>query len=286
MNDADCVAFLQWALPRMRLAWPGFRKVRRTVCKRADRRYRELGFNDITAYRTHLEATPSEWEELRALCSIPISRFYRDRVVFESLEHAVLPELATAAIQRGDPTLECWSAGCASGEEPYTLSILWQLRLAARYSSRLQLRVLATDIDPALLGRAVAACYRASVLKELPVSWREQAFEQRAGEYCVRDAFLAAVRFAHQDICATMPDQYFDLILCRNVVFTYFALELQDELARQLIKRLRPGGALVLGLHESVPQGISGVVPWPSARVVFRRAIPSALSSEPLTVSG
>ena len=286
MNDADCVAFLQWALPRMRLAWPGFRKVRRTVCKRIDRRYRALGFNDVTAYRAHVEATPSEWEELRALCSIPISRFYRDRVVFESLENAVLPELATAAIQRGDPTLECWSAGCASGEEPYTLSILWQMRLAARYSPRVQLRVLATDIDRALLERAASACYRASVLKELPVSWRAQAFERRAGEYCVRDPFRAAVRLAHQDICSTMPDQYFDLILCRNVVFTYFAPELQDELARRLINRLRPGGALVLGLHEYLPQGILDVIPWPDARAVFRRAIPSALSSDPLTVSG
>jgi len=261
----------------MRLAWPGFRNVRRTVCRRVDRRYRALGLRDIAAYRAHLEATPSEWEELRALCSIPISRFYRDRAVFESLEHAVLPELAAAAIRRGDPTLECWSAGCASGEEPYTLSILWQLRLSARYSSRLRLRVLATDIDPVLLARAVAGCYRASALKELPLSWREQAFEQRAGQYCVREPFRAAVRIAHHDICATMPDQEFDLILCRNVAFTYFAPELQHELAQRLIDRLRAGGALVLGLHEAFPPGISGAIGWPGARAIVRRAIPSAL---------
>jgi len=279
MNDADCVAFLQWALPRMRLAWPGFRNVRRTVCRRVDRRHRSLGLVDVAAYRAHLEASPSEWEELRMLCSIPISRFYRDRRVFESLEHLVLPELATAAIQRGDPTLECWSAGCASGEEPYTLSILWRLRLSDRYSSRLQFRVLATDIDPVLLDRAVAACYRASALKELPVSWRAQAFDQHAGEYCVRAPFRAAVRIAHQDICATMPDQQFDLILCRNVVFTYFAPELQHELARRLIDRLHPGGALVLGLHESLPPGIPGVVPWPGARATVRRAMPPAAPS-------
>jgi len=281
MNDADCVAFLQWALPRMRLAGAGFRNVRRTVCRRVDRRFRALGLGDIAAYRAHLAAMPSEWEELRSLCSIPISRFYRDRQVFESLEHMVLPELATAAIRRGDPTLECWSAGCASGEEPYTLSILWQLKLSARYSSRLQLRVLATDIDPSLLERAVAACYRLSALKELPVSWRGEAFEQRAGEYCVRAPFRAPVRIAHQDICTTMPDQLFDLILCRNVVFTYFAPELQDELAQRLIDRLRPGGALVLGLHECFPSGISSVVRWPGTRAIVRRVVPSASPSNP-----
>ncbi len=270
MNDAECVAFLQWALPRMRLAWRGFRKVRRTVCGRVNRRIRTLGLSDIAAYRAYLEASPPEWEELRSLCSIPISRFYRDREVFESLEHAVLPQLCEKAIQRGEGTLECWSAGCASGEEPYTLAILWQLRLAVRYASRLQLRVLGTDLDPILLDRAAAACYRQSVLKELPLSLRSQAFEQRAGEWCLRESFRKGVTFARQDICATMPDQRFDLILCRNVVFTYFAPALQDELAQRLLDRLHPGGAVVLGLHESFPPALPGVVPWPRTRAVLR----------------
>lgn len=270
VDDAECVAFLRWALPRMRLAWPGFRNVRGTVCKRVERRCRALGLADPAAYRAHLEAAPSEWEALRVLCSIPISRFYRDRAVFDFLERVALPELATGAIQRGARTLECWSAGCASGQEPYTLSILWQLRLAARYSSRLQLRVLATDIDPVLLERAAAACYRASELKEMPAAWRDRAFERRGEIYCLREAFRQAVRFAHQDICATLPDETFDLILCRNVVFTYFAAELQEHIAEQLIGRLYPGGALVLGSHESVPQAVAGIVPWVGAHAVWR----------------
>jgi chemotaxis protein methyltransferase CheR len=274
MNDVECVAFLQWALPRMGLAWRGFRNVRGTVCDRVGRRIRALGLSDVAAYRAQLEASPPEWEELRSLCSIPISRFYRDREVFESLERAVLPALAEGAIQRRDSTLECWSAGCASGEEPYTLSILWQLKLAARYSAQLQLRVLATDIDPVLLDRAVAACYRPSALKELPRSWRAQAFEQRAGEWCLRQHFRTGVRIAHQDICATMPDQRFDLILCRNVVFTYFTPELQHELAERLLNKLYPGGALVLGLHESFPTDLSGIAPWPGARAILRRVLP------------
>jgi chemotaxis protein methyltransferase CheR len=277
MNDAECVAFLQWALPRMRLEWRGFRNVRRTVCGRVVRRIRALGLGDVAAYRAYLEASPPEWDELRALCSIPISRFYRDREVFESLQRAALPALADGAIQRRASTLECWSAGCASGEEPYTLSILWQLKLAPRYSPQLQLRVLATDIDPVLLDRAVAACYRSSALKELPLSWRAQAFEQRAGEWCLREQFRAGVRIARQDICATLPDQRFDLILCRNVVFTYFAPELQHQLAQQLLHRLYPGGALVLGLHESFPMDLAGIAPWPGARAIIRR-VPAPLS--------
>jgi chemotaxis protein methyltransferase CheR len=116
-------------------------------------------------------------------------------------------------------------------------------------------------------------------LRELPVSWRAQAFEQRADEYCVREPFRPAVRITHQDICAAMPEQYFDLILCRNVVFTYFAPELQHELAQRLMDKLHPGGALILGLHESFPRGISGAVPWPGTRAIVRRAVRSALPS-------
>jgi len=270
MKDADCVAFLQWALPSMQLAWPGFRKVRRSVCKRIDRRCRELGLRSIAEYRDHLETEPSEWDALRACCAISISRFYRDRAVFETMERGVLPALASNAMQRGDTNLECWSAGCASGEEAYTLSILWRLRLAERRPD-LSLRVLATDIDAALLKRAATACYRASTLKELPLAWRDQAFDTREGQYCLRAPFREAVRFVREDICAMLPEQRFHLILCRNVVFTYFSFELQMRLAQQLMGRLYPGGALAIGLHESLPSGVENIEPWPEARAVFRR---------------
>jgi chemotaxis protein methyltransferase CheR len=270
VKDADCISFLQWALPRIRLDWGGFRKVRRIVCKRIDRRYRALGLGDLAAYRRCLDTTPAEWHELRRLCSIPISRFSRDRAVFHSLEHAVLPALAAAAADRGERRLECWSAGCASGEEPYTLSMLWQFTLAARYPD-LALHVLATDVDPVLLERAAAACYRASALKELPHAWRAAAFDKRGEEFCVRQPFRTAVRFVHQDLCVSMPDQLFDLILCRNVVFTYFSSELQRQIVRQLADRLRVGGALVVGIHELLPQGAADFVAWPGVRAVFQR---------------
>jgi chemotaxis protein methyltransferase CheR len=254
----------------MQLAWPGYRNVRRSVCKRVDRRYRELGLPDLAAYRDHLETRPLEWEVLRACCGIPISRFYRDRAVFESLEHLVLPVLASNATRRADTGLDCWSAGCASGEEAYTLSILWQLRLAGRHP-RLELRVLATDIDPALLKRATAACYRASSLRELPLAWRAEAFVVRGAQYCVRATFRQGISFVCEDICTAMPGQSFDLILCRNVAFTYFSNELQVRLARQLAGKLRAGGALVIGLHERLPAGVEGLGAWPKARAVFRR---------------
>ncbi len=270
MKDADCVALLRWALPHLSLEWAGYRRVRRLVCKRIDRRCRALGVRDIEAYRLRLETTPAEWDELRALCSIPISRFYRDRAVFDSLEAVVLPALAAAAVGRGQPSLECWSAGCASGEEPYTLSIVWKLALT-RYAAGLELHVLATDVAADLLERAAAACYGASALKELPQNWRAAAFERRDAQYCLRGRFRTPVSLVHQDLCATMPERTFDLILCRNLAFTYFDGSTQEDIAWQFAERLNPGGVLVIGIHEKLPPHVTALAPWPGLRATFRK---------------
>ncbi|MGB7542797.1 MAG: protein-glutamate O-methyltransferase CheR [Burkholderiales bacterium] len=269
MKDADCVAFLQRALPRLGLHWPGFRKVRGQVCKRIDRRARELGLPDASAYRRHLEAHAREWDALAALCTIPISRFYRDRGVFDCLATAVLPALAEAALERGATRLECWSAGCASGEEAYTLAIQWQLALQPRFAA-LGFRVLGTDIDATLLERAQAGCYKASSLKELPAAWRERAFERRGELFCVRGQFRREVEFERRDLLAEPPQRAFDLIFCRNLALTYFGADLANAALRRIAGRLLPGGALVIGVHERLPPDAAGFAAWPGCRATFR----------------
>ena len=133
MKDSDCVEFLQWSLSRLRMRWQGFRKVRGQVCKRIERRLHELGLPDVAAYRMFLETNDDEWAMLDSLCNITISRFYRDREVFRFLEQEVLVTLSDDALARGESVLRCWSIGCASGEEPYTLALLWDLVMARRF---------------------------------------------------------------------------------------------------------------------------------------------------------
>jgi CheR methyltransferase, SAM binding domain len=113
MQDADCVQFLRWALPRLELRWAGFRKGRRQVCRRISWRLAELGLSDGTAYRSYIEGNADEWDRLDGVSRITMSRFWRDPAVFESLRDDVLPALG--------PTVSLWSAGCASDEEPYSL---------------------------------------------------------------------------------------------------------------------------------------------------------------------
>jgi chemotaxis protein methyltransferase CheR len=271
MNDSEWVQFLQEVLPRLHLRWQGFRKVRKQVCKRIGRRLRELGLTDIAAYADYLAAHPEEWQTLDRLCRISISRFYRDRGVFDALGNNVLPNLADAATRRGADTITIWSAGCASGEEPYTLQLLWTMRLAQQFPGLL-LQIIATDTDERLLERAAQGVYPRGCLKELPPDWIAEAFEDYTGELRIRQDFRSGVTFVRQDIRHECPDGPFDLILCRNLVFTYFDPALQRSVLERLVARLRAGGCLIIGKHESLPATTPGLSVLEQGLPIYRRA--------------
>ncbi|HZU87890.1 MAG TPA: CheR family methyltransferase [Stellaceae bacterium] len=207
---------------------------------------------------------------LDALCRIPISRFYRDWSVFDAVGRQCLPEAAAMASARGDDAVRCWSAGCASGEEPYTLVLAWRFRVANDWP-RLGYTVLATDADETMIERAEAACYGQSSLKDVPRSWCERAFTRR-GQLCCLDAeFRGSVDFRLQDIRQAMPDDPFDVVLCRNLVFTYFDEGLQSRVLERLRERIRPGGFLVLGGHEALLAASIGLVPIAPNLPISRR---------------
>jgi chemotaxis protein methyltransferase CheR len=251
VTDAECVRFLQWALPRLGLRWQGFRKVRRQVCRRVSRRIADVGLSEADAYRAYLEGNEEEWDVLARLCRVTISRFWRDRAVFEALRDVVLPDLG--------PAVSAWSAGCASGEEPYSLVL-------AAAEAGIEIHVVATDVDPALLERARRASYGESSLRDLPGDLRARAFDDGR----LRPEYRQPVEFLRHDVRHGAPGGPFDFALCRNLVFTYFADELQREVGRHLARSLRAGGALLVGVHEALPEGLNELEPWPAARGVYR----------------
>ncbi len=309
----QCTPFLRWALPRLGMRWAGFRKVRGQVCKRIARRIRELGLDGFEAYRRHLERHPEEWRVLDGLCRVTITRFHRDRGVFELLRGEVLPMLAEAVRasaeteqegsrraeetsakvgkateewalpnqesglpQRKSVILHIWSAGCASGEEPYTLALAE--RLDPTLSSRgIRLHITATDADPHLLARARRGRYPVGALRDLPAGWVEEAFTpvsvpetngpdmiddaapggqpapDRNAEMELSPEIREKVVFLEQDLREEMPGGPFHLILCRNLAFTYFDEAGRRETLGRLADRLVSGGVLVLGAHERLP---------------------------------
>jgi chemotaxis protein methyltransferase CheR len=191
--------------------------------------------------------------------------------VFDTLRIEILPFLAKNSFPAGEPAIRCWSAGCCSGEEPYTLQLIWSLNLLPQLPAKLPLQITATDSDVSLLDRARKGCYSKGCLKELPRDWIGEAFYSTGEEYCIRREFAQNILFIQQDIRQKMPRGPFHLILCRNLTFTYFEPSLQREILQKMLERLLPGGFLIVGIHESLPEGVSGIFPWREKRCIYQK---------------
>lgn len=273
MQDLECTEFLQWCLPVLRLRWPGFRKVRKQVCKRLGRRIGELGLSGPVDYRGYLEGNHEEWQLLDSLCRVPISRFYRDRRVFDVLRSEILPSLAKRAWMDCEKEVRCWSAGCASGEEPYTLQILWKICVLPVTGQDIPLIIIATDADQELIERAGNGSFQKSSLRDLPGELIRLAFGHSANFYSILKDFREDIEFAKQDIRKELPDGLFHLILCRNLVFTYFDEALQRRILDRIPEKLVPGGFFIIGIHESLPQGEYGLKPYNNIPGIYQKTI-------------
>ena len=271
MKNEQCVHFLQWALPQLRMRWPGFRKVRKQVCKRIDRHIQELGLAGVEEYRAYLEEHADEWQRLDSLCRITISRFYRDKEVFAVLAEEVLPSLVHGARERGDTSLRIWSAGCGSGEEPYTLAILWVIELQSCFPE-ISIDIVATDADPNIMRRCRNACYDFGSLKDLPENWRDMAFAREDDAYCVRPEYKRNIEFLEQDIRRDRPIGPFDLVFCRNLVFTYFDDALQRKILGRITDAMHDDAALVIGIHEKLPEEAEGLLMRLDKQRIYRKS--------------
>jgi chemotaxis protein methyltransferase CheR len=221
-------------------------------------------------YRDYLKAHPDEWNHLAGLCRITISRFYRDRAVFNALRWKVLPELASSRREEQRLELRCWCCGCASGEEVYTLKMLWSL--CEVDFPNLEFEITATDIDSHLLTRARQGVYPGSSLRELPLKWRSEFFKEETGAFRIKGSLTDRIHWLEQDVLSEMPEGTFDLVLCRNLVFTYFEPILQHKVLRRFETVTQPGAALVIGQMESLPS-IQGFHPWLDPLRIYRRVI-------------
>jgi chemotaxis protein methyltransferase CheR len=234
--------------------------VRNQVCKRINKRIRELDLADLQSYGEYVQNNGEEMKVLDALCNITISRFYRDRGVFDNITNEVFPALAEKARQNQQEQILCWSAGSASGEEAYTLTIIWNMAVLPEPGGDFSLRIIATERNAHRIERAEKGIYPGGTLKELPSEWKRQAFEIKENEYRIKSEFRQGVQFLEQDIRSELPEGTFDLILCRNLVFTYFQEDLQREVFQRLMTKLNPGGYLIVGNHESIPEGQEDLV--------------------------
>lgn len=223
----------------------------RCLRRRIAVRMRACGVASYGEYVAVLDARPGEFDSLLDALTINVTRFFRNPETWAWVGREALPGLLLAREGR----LRAWSAGCASGEEPYTIvmlvvEVLDQLH-RPEWLARVQ--VDATDLDRASLETATTAVYPASAFSEADPAviarWTEPAEQDRRR---VREPLRAVVHFRRLDLLReSAPQDAYDLIFCRNVII-YFDRPTQERLMEGFAARLAPDGLLVLGKVETI----------------------------------
>ncbi len=219
-----------------------------TIMRRLQRRLIATGTSTLTTYLRYLRLHPTEYQRLVSSFLIKVTEFFRNGELFDYLRDELIPELVRHAQSHGQ-TIRIWSAGCATGEEAYSLAIL----LAEHLGEELEqytIRIFATDLDGDAVAFARRGVYSAASLAQMPEELLARYFVAIEDEYVVDKRIRSLLIFGQHDLGQRSPFPHIDLTLCRNVLI-YFTPELQKRALRLFAYSLRQGGYLILGKSET-----------------------------------
>lgn len=222
--------------------------------RRIERRMRDLGIGSVAAYHLELRSAPTGGGELGRLVDDLTTNetyFFRERRQLQALVGEILPEALLQRRERSGGPVTIWSAGCASGEEPYSVVIL---AMQAGIDPGANLRVYASDISRRMLQRARQGTYRESAFRETEAGLRARYFAEKDGLWRISDDVKKHVDFVHLNLLDRSKIALLgslDVILCRNVLI-YFDAQGKRTVITTFEEKLRPGGHLLLGHSESL----------------------------------
>lgn len=222
----------------------------RCLRRRIAVRMRACGVHTYNDYAELLARTPDEFDRLRDALTINVTRFYRNPETWEHLRRNAIPDL----LRRRAGHVRAWSAGCSSGEEPYTIAMLLAEGAAALGHPEWfdRVRIDATDVDRESLERTRKARYAADAMVDLPPDLLERWCSRDGAGWMVSDTLRRSVTVRAVDLGRDPPPAPpYDLICCRNVVI-YFGRDVQERLFERFTGALAPGGFLVLGKVETL----------------------------------
>ncbi|NQT58460.1 MAG: protein-glutamate O-methyltransferase CheR [Bacteroidetes bacterium] len=227
--------------------------------RRIDIRVHAANTSSYDEYYIYLSANHQELDELLHVLTINVSEFFRDPLVFEYLQSLIFTTMQLK-LQQNDPNVRIWSAGCSTGEEPYTLAIMLREFLKNTINSEVSIDIIGTDIDEEALSHAETGQYREELLKNVKLGLVNEYFTCEKNQYTISDNIKKMVSFSKYDLLdknSFVPPESvfgdFDIVLCRNVLI-YFNQEYQDGIFRKLYRSLHKNRYLVLGESE-VPIG-------------------------------
>lgn len=219
---------------------------RSTLARRIHKRMSEVGSRSYLDYQDLLETNQEEFGALFNTILINVTSFFRDPDAWTFLQHEVVPELLAALTS--DEEIRVWSAGCSSGEEAYSLAVMFAEALGIEECVR-RVKIYATDVDEEALREARSGLYPPKSLEPLPADLRENYFEQNGAQFSFRPDLRRRVIFGRHDITRDAPISRLDLLICRNTLM-YFNTEAQTQIVDRFHFALRPSGFLFLGKAE------------------------------------
>ena len=209
--------------------------------------------NQLGSYDEYLEflrQNPQEYAKLLDRLTVNVSEFFRNPSTYEAFRKKVLPEL------KDKHDLRIWSAGCAAGEEPYSIAIVLSEFFGEELERRF-VRIYATDIDEACIKKAMTGEYDKKRVENIETKILEKYFDRMGDVYRIKPAIKRMIVFERRDILKKKWTNFFDVVFCRNVAI-YLSKEHLDVLYRNLYESLRVGGFLVTGKVESITGEVRG----------------------------
>ncbi|MCP8968832.1 CheR family methyltransferase [Ectobacillus ponti] len=240
MTEHEYAAFTQQLKSRFHLDLSLYKQDR--MKRRVEAFLVRRHFRDHTAFLKALADQSGLLDEFIEQLTINVSGFFRNKSKWDVLETKILPLL----LAQNQGRLRIWSAACASGEEPYTLSII-----LSRLLPPSRFEILATDLDPGILQKAKCGIYDEHALTEAPEQVKQSCFVKQDGLYIMKEEFKRPVSFKRHDLLLQPYQGPYDLIVCRNVTI-YFTEQAKAMIYEKFSKALRPGGVLFIGSTEQV----------------------------------
>jgi len=282
MTDAEFRMFAELLRQRCGLYFSA--DARFLLEKRVARRLRELDLTSFSAYHYQVRSGSSgdsEFSRLVDELTTNETYFFRERSQLRALVGEIIPETLLRRRARSGGPLTIWSAGCSSGEEPFSIVIL---AMEAGFTPGVDFRVYASDISTKVLRKARHGVYREASFRETEYFLRHKYFTEKDGVWRISDDIKKHVDFIHLNfldqskIALLAP---VDVILCRNVII-YFNSETKQEVIGTFYKKLRPGGHLLLGHAESLIS-LSNAFELRHLRedLVYRRPLPGMAARNP-----
>ena len=231
---------------------------RTTLSRRIEKRMTAVGVDSYPAYLDYLQVDQGEFNHLFNAILINVTSFFRDADTWAFLRAEIVPKIIEAA-DRADSHIRIWSAGCASGEECYSIAIAFAEAMGIE-RFRQRVKIYATDADEDALAAARQASYTDRQVEELPADMRDKYFDPAGTRWIFKKDLRRSVIFGRHDLLDDAPISRVDLLLCRNTLM-YFNHEAQARIIHRFHFALREGGFLVLGKAEMLLNFVGAFMP-------------------------